>query len=105
MSDVAIIGGTGHQGYGLALRWAVAGKSVTIGSRDAERAEAAAERLRGRVSASGLSSPVIVGLANEAAAADAPVVVVAVPLAAQIATIKAIREHLQPNALLIDVTI
>ena len=105
MSDVAVIGGTGNQGYGLALRWAMAGKTITIGSRDVGRAEEAAERLRDAVAATGRQVPAVAGLGNEAAAADAPVVVIAVPLLAQIATIKAVREHLRPECLLIDVTV
>ncbi|HWE63722.1 MAG TPA: NADPH-dependent F420 reductase [Chloroflexota bacterium] len=105
MADVAVIGGTGDQGYGLALRWAMSGKAIAIGSRDAGRAEAAAERLQDVVSAAGLSVPPIIGLENAAAAAAAPVVVIAVPLAAQIATIKAIHDHLRQGAILIDVTV
>ena len=105
MSDVAIIGGTGNQGYGLALRWALAGKGLTIGSREAARAEAAAARLREVVSTTGHSVPAIAGLENGAAAAAAPVVVVAVPLAAQIFTIKAIRDQLRPGALGVDLTV
>ena len=57
------------------------------------------------MAATGKRAPTIIGLENGAAAASAPVVVVAVPLAAQIATIKAIREHLRPGAILIDVTV
>jgi len=105
MSDVAIIGGTGNQGYGLALRWALAGKSVVIGSRQAERAEEAAGNLRAAVAAAGKQALAIIGLENGAAAADAPVVVVAVPLAAQIATIKSIKEQIRPDVVLIDVTV
>lgn len=104
-SDIAVIGGTGNQGYGLALRWALAGKAITIGSRDAARAEEAAGRLAAAVAAAGRAGQGVAGLQNEAAAAAAPVVVVTVPLAAQIATIKSIRNHLRPGVLLIDVTI
>ena len=105
MSDVAIIGGTGDQGFGRAVRWALAGKAITIGSRDAGRAEAAAGRVRETVEATGRAVPELRGLENGDAAADAPTVLIAVPLAAQIATIKSIREHLRPDAILIDVTI
>ena len=105
MSDIAIIGGGGHEGYGLGLRWALAGKSIVIGSRDPERAQQAAERMRETIAATGRPVPQVKGLANEQAASDAPVVVVSVPLAAQIATIKAIRDHLLPQALLIDLTV
>ena len=105
MSDVTVIGGTGQQGYGLALRWALAGRSVTIGSRDAERALSAADRIRKTALSIGAPAPDVDGLENAAAAAGAPVVVIAVPLAAQIATMKAIKEHVRPGAVVIDVTI
>ncbi len=46
---IAVIGGTGHQGLGLALRWTAAGMPVVIGSRLRARAEAAASEVRARV--------------------------------------------------------
>lgn len=104
MSDIAVIGGTGHQGYGLALRWALAGKSIVIGSRDADRARAAANRLREAAGTGGRTLE-IDGQENGDAAAAAPVVVMSVPLAAQIATMKAIKERIRADALLIDVTV
>jgi NADPH-dependent F420 reductase len=105
MSDVAIIGGTGNQGYGLALRWGLAGRSITIGSRSAERAEAAAARLRIDLVAAGASERDIAGRENAAATEEAPVVVLAVPLEAQIATLKSIRDHFRPDSILIDLTV
>jgi NADPH-dependent F420 reductase len=105
MSDVTIIGGTGHQGYGLALRWGLTGRSITIGSRSEERAAAAAEKIRGTLAAAGASERRISGLENTAAVAAAPVVVLAVPLEAQIATLKSIRDHFQPDSILIDLTV
>jgi NADPH-dependent F420 reductase len=66
---LAVLGGTGEQGRGLARRFALAGHQVIIGSRSAERAAAAAEGLPGGVSGAG----------NAEAAAQADVVVVAVP--------------------------
>jgi hypothetical protein len=98
---IAIIGGTGDQGKGLALRWAGAGFSIVIGSRDRERAVAAAAELR-RVVGGDVS---IDGEVNSRAAAEASIVVITVPFAAQIATMKDIRESLSPGSLLIDVTV
>lgn len=98
---IAIIGGTGDQGKGLGLRWARAGYEIIIGSRDAERAQAAAAEMR--ESLGGNSS--IAGFANENAVAEAPIVVLTVPFAAQIATLKQITGRLQPGALLVDVTV
>ena len=66
---LAVLGGTGEQGRGLARRFALAGHDVVIGSRSAERAAAAADGLPGSVS----------GAANAEAAAKGDVVVVAVP--------------------------
>ena len=66
---LAVLGGTGEQGRGLARRFAMAGHDVVIGSRSAERAEAAAEGLPGAVS----------GAPNADAAAKADVVICAVP--------------------------
>lgn len=67
---VAVLGGTGEQGRGLAVRWAAAGVTIIIGSREASKAaEVAAEF--------GLEN--VSGLANEDAAAQADVVVIAVP--------------------------
>jgi NADPH-dependent F420 reductase len=66
---LAVLGGTGEQGRGLARRFALAGNRVVLGSRSAERAAAAADGLPGRVE----------GLSNEQAAREGDVVVVAVP--------------------------
>ena len=66
---IGILGGTGDQGRGLARRFALAGHKVLIGSRSAERAEAAAQQLGHGVR----------GLANAAAAREADVVIAAVP--------------------------
>jgi 8-hydroxy-5-deazaflavin:NADPH oxidoreductase len=71
---IAVIGGTGPQGRGLAYRWAKHGHRVLIGSRSAERAAATAEEILGR-----LPDAEVSGAANADAAASADVVVLAVP--------------------------
>ncbi len=71
---IAVIGGTGPQGKGLAFRWAAHGHRVVIGSRSAERAAATADEIRARVPEASVS-----GAANAEAAAAADVVVLAVP--------------------------
>jgi NADPH-dependent F420 reductase len=98
---IAIIGGTGDQGKGLALRWASAGFEIILGSRDAERAAAAAAELRGQLG----DQAKIEGRSNAEAAADASVVVLTIPFAAQIATLKEIRAHLAAGTILVDVTV
>jgi hypothetical protein len=102
---IAIIGGTGDQGKGLALRWARAGLEIIIGSRDAERAKAAASEMSATLAGPGAGAVVIDGAANAEAAANAQIVVLTVPFAAQIATMKEISQRLAPGSLLIDVTV
>lgn len=74
--DIAVIGGTGPQGKGLAYRFAKAGHRVVVGSRSAERAEKAAAEIRARVD--GVDGTVT-GATNADAAAGASVVLLAVP--------------------------
>ena len=71
---VGVLGGTGPQGKGLALRWAMAGIPVIIGSRKTERAEATAEELRQKAGVEHVT-----GKDNAGCAADAGIVLVAVP--------------------------
>ena len=83
---IGIIGGTGPAGRGLALRSAVAGHSVQLGSRDAARAEEVAADLRGRVAGASLD---LVGATNEDAA-GADLVVIATPWEGAVATAKSL---------------
>ena len=77
---IALIGGTGPQGKGLAYRWARHGHEVVIGSRSAEKAVATAHEVADRVAAEG-GAPVVSGATNAEAAGGAEVVVLAVPYA------------------------
>ena len=97
---IAVLGGTGAEGSGLAFRWAHAGHHVILGSRDAEKAARAADELRERVGAKAK----VEGAANRDAAARADVVVLAVPYAAQRPTVEDVREQLR-GKILIDVTV
>jgi NADPH-dependent F420 reductase len=92
---IAVVGGTGAEGFGLALRFARAGARVRIGSRDLARAQAAAGRIGGEV----------VGLLNPDAVREAGIVILTVPLAAQIATLKSLRSSFHPGAILVDATV
>jgi len=96
---IAVIGGSGAEGSGLAVRWAKAGYRVLIGSRTAERAAAAAETLNAKLGHARLE-----GLANPDAAAQADIVVLTVPYAAQLPTLRALKPQLA-GKLLIDVTV
>ena len=97
--NIAVLGGTGAEGSGLAFRWAHAGHQVTIGSRDAERAASAAAELNGL-----LGGDKIAGKDNREAAADCVVAVLTVPYAAQRPTAFGVRDELQ-GKILIDVTV
>jgi 8-hydroxy-5-deazaflavin:NADPH oxidoreductase len=102
MSDVvAIIGGTGSLGYGMAVRLGDAGLPVVIGSRDPERAKAAAERATQAVPGGDFR-----GEGNPEAAASADrLVIVAVPFGSQLATLKAVSDHLRPGQVVLDATV
>jgi hypothetical protein len=99
--DVAVIGGTGAEGFGLALRLAVAGHHVTIGSRDADRgAESAAK-------ASELVDAALEGTDNASATAAAGgdgVVAVTVPYAGQAEIYRSIKDAVATGAVVLDAT-
>lgn len=96
---IAVIGGTGAEGGGLALRWANAGHSVYIGSRDVAKAAVAADDLN-RI----LGKPLIKAGANSQITTLCDIVVLTVPFAAQLSTIEQLQEFL-PGKILIDVTV
>ena len=98
---VAVVGGTGDQGLGLALRWAAAGATVVIGSRSRERAEAAAADIKKQLG----NGARVEGAENVAAAAAAPLVVLTVPYEAQIATLASLKAVLKAGQTVIDVTV
>jgi hypothetical protein len=97
---IPIIGGTGALRWGLAFRWALAGRPVVIGSRDAKRAQDAADRISAAV-----PEAEVEGLTNVDAARQGPVVVLAVPFRAQSENLTNLREVLQPGQLLVDCTV
>jgi 8-hydroxy-5-deazaflavin:NADPH oxidoreductase len=101
MSDaIPILGGTGALGYGLALRLAQAGRPIVIGSREASRAEEAAEKLKAAVPGAEVE-----GLANEDAGERGPIVFLTVPFRAQSETLNNLREVLEPGQMLVDCTV
>jgi NADPH-dependent F420 reductase len=102
---VAIIGGTGALGFGLSVRWAIAGVPIVVGSRDAERAVEVAERVAERARESGADEARVQGLQNEEAAARANTVVLAVPFRAQAENLNNLRHALQPQTTLVDATV
>jgi hypothetical protein len=96
---IAVLGGTGKEGSGLALRWANAGHEVIIGSRDPEKARRVAEELN-----LALGSERVRGADNLSAAQEAEVVVLSVPYTAHKDTLNSVKEALT-GKVLIDVTV
>lgn len=92
---IAIIGGTGALGTGLALRWAHAGHKVIVGSRRAEKAEAAAAELNAE-----LGHEAIQGMENAAAVAAADLAILTVEQAAHEAALNSVKDALQGKILL-----
>jgi NADPH-dependent F420 reductase len=102
---VAVIGGTGALGFGLVVRWAVAGVPVVIGSRSSERAGQAADKARERASKLGASDVQVEGLVNEDAAKRARTVVLSVPFRTQSENLNNLRYALEPGTVLVDATV
>lgn len=97
---IAVLGGTGKEGKGLAYRWARAGYKVLIGSRAEEKAVAAAKDIQGMLG-DGTS---VIGLENPKAAKEAHIVVLTVPYSAHKDTLEAVKEELK-GKILVDVTV
>ncbi len=101
LPTIAVLGGTGKEGKGLAYRWARAGYRVIIGSRQVEKAQAAVDELRSKLAG---SSAAIEGITNPEAAAAAQILVLTVPYAAHRATLESVKDQAQ-GKLLVDVTV
>ena len=97
---VAVLGGTGKEGKGLAYRWAKAGYRILIGSRSSEKAVTAASEIMELLE--GSSS--VVGTTNLEAAEQADIVVVTVPYAGHRDTLESVKDVLK-GKLLVDVTV
>jgi 8-hydroxy-5-deazaflavin:NADPH oxidoreductase len=98
--DVTIIGGTGAEGFGLALRLGAAGHHVTIGSRDSERGAASAADARRRLG----GSAQIDGTTNDEAVEGAEVVAVTVPFGGQADIYRGLAPHLRSGQIVLDAT-
>jgi NADPH-dependent F420 reductase len=97
---LTIIGGSGALGHGMALRLAHAGVPVTIGSRDADRAQQAAARLR-----EALPGASVDAAANGPAAEANAIVLLCVPFRSQSETLTNLKQHLREGQLVIDATV
>lgn len=100
---IAVLGGTGNLGYGLARRLALAGRHVIIGSRSAEKAEVAAAEIGVVVRERGGNASVR-GADNLAASQAASIVVLTVPFASQADTLQQVKPALQ-GKILVDTTV
>jgi NADPH-dependent F420 reductase len=94
---IAILGGTGDQGLGLALRFTKAGRPVVIGSRKADRAVEAAEKVRAEVDGADVE-----GLVNEDACTRAPIVILSVPFEHFASTVKGIKDKLAAGQIVVS---
>ena len=98
---IAVLGGTGPEGFGLALRWAQAGETVIIGSRDAKRARDAADKIKQRVGASAKIS----GSENIAACSAADLIVLTIPFEGHATLLKQVKPAIRPGSIVIDATV
>jgi NADPH-dependent F420 reductase len=96
-NTIAILGGTGDQGLGLALRFAKAGRPVVIGSRKLERAVEAARKV-----AEAVPGAEVEGLLNEDATPRAPIVILSIPFEHFVSTLKTIRERLVEDQIVVS---
>jgi NADPH-dependent F420 reductase len=97
---IGIVGGTGDEGFGLALRLARAGHEVVIGSRSDERGRAAADRARDILS----GDPTLDGTSNDACVAGAEVTFVTVPYEGQADIYRSIKPHVLADQIVVDTT-
>jgi len=98
---VAIIGGTGPAGTGLALRWARAGETIIIGSRDQDRAQKAAAEIQRKVG----GTATVTGMENAAACCAAGILALTVPFEGQASLLKQLKAAITPGSMLIDATV
>jgi hypothetical protein len=98
---IAIIGGTGEQGFGIALRLAKAGEKIILGSRQEQKALEAAKR------ANAILGPnaSVTGMENSKATAAADIIIMSVPFLAHAETIKSILESVTPEDIFIDAVV
>lgn len=98
---IAILGGTGPAGRGLALRWARAGEIIIIGSRDAVRAQETADKVKDAVGATAR----IAGMTNAEACAAADILVLTVPFEGQATLLKQLKPAIRAGSILVDATV
>jgi len=98
---IAILGGTGAEGTGLAYRWAKAGEHIVIGSRDGGRAADVAKQLRERIG----GAAQIEGTDNAAAAGQCEIAVLTVPFSGAAVLVKSLKTIWKPGTIVIDTSV
>ena len=98
---IAVLGGTGPEGFGLALRWARSGETVIVGSRNAERAREAATKIQAAVGKDAKVS----GEDNNSACATADLLVLTIPFEGHAALLKQIKPAIRPGSIVVDATV
>jgi 8-hydroxy-5-deazaflavin:NADPH oxidoreductase len=98
---IAILGGTGPAGMGLALRWARAGETIILGSRNADRAREATAKIKEKLG----PRTKVTGEENATACAGADLLVLTVPFEGQATLLKQLHPSFKPGSVLIDVTV
>jgi len=96
---IAIVGGTGPEGSGLALRWAQAGETVIIGSRDPQRASASALEIQKQTGGK------ISGAENQGACQSAEIVVLTIPFEVHATMLKQLKPALRSGQIVVDTTV
>lgn len=99
---ISVLGGTGDQGLGIVIRFIQAGEKVIIGSRKAEKAEAAVDKVKELLEKDDIAN--LSGMSNEDAADKGDILILTVPLAAQMGTLKSV-ENFVDGKILIDATV
>ena len=97
--SIAIVGGTGPEGSGLASRWAQAGLTIIIGSRDPQRAAARAEEIRRETGGE------VSGAENKTACESAEIVVLTIPFEGHAKMLKYLKPALKPSQIVVETTV
>jgi NADPH-dependent F420 reductase len=98
---IAILGGTGPAGMGLAFRWARAGETIIIGSRNAQRAQEAAAKIKEEAA----NDSNVSGMENSAACAASSVLMLTIPFEGQAALLKELKPAITAGSIVIDATV
>jgi NADPH-dependent F420 reductase len=99
---IAIVGGTGDQGLGLALRFAKSGEQVLVGSRDVKKAENAVNLIKNMLNKDNL--PNVSAMTNEDATKKGDIIILTVPLQAQMVTLRSIKDFVK-GKIFVDATV